>query len=165
MKHINQMNWMEPDTSGEFARVDPEAWRDAFLAIRLHEGVPSEIVELFEAARGCMIYGWFFSPLMILGVEQCYRLLEAAVRVRCMQLELPVAVQDRQGRTHALSFSRNLRQLIERGAISKEDATLWKQAGELRHWAALPEHPVPVGPDHASTALTRAASLLNRLFE
>lgn len=97
-------------------------------------------------------------------MEHCDRLLEAAVRTRCAQLGLPVAFRDHQGREHPLSFQHNLRQLIGREAVSEADATLWRQAGELRHWAALPEPHAAVGPDHAITALIRAAGLLGRLF-
>lgn len=163
-KRLNRTNWLEPDQHGGAAPVDAEAWRDAFLAIRLDPRVPAEIAAMFEAARGCMIYGSFFAPLVTLGVEHCYRLLEAAVRARCSQLGLPVAFRDRQGKERPLSFQHNLRQLIGREAISETDATLWRQAGELRDWAALPEHHGAVGPDHAITALTRAAGLLGRLF-
>lgn len=164
LKRLNRANWLEPDRHGAAEPLDAEAWRDAFLAIRLDPRVPAEIAAMFEAARGCMIYGSFFAPLVTLGVEHCYRLLEAAVRARCTQLGLPVAFRDRQGKDRPLSFQHNLRQLLARAVISEADATLWRQAGELRDWAALPEHHAAVGPDHAITALTRAAGLLGRLF-
>jgi hypothetical protein len=164
MKRLDRTNWLEPDPRAGPAPVDAEAWRDAFLAIRLDPRVPAEIAAMFEAARACMIYGSFFAPLVTLGVEHCYRLLEAAVRARCTQLGLPVAFRDREGKDRPLSFQHNLRQLIGRAVISDADATLWRQAGELRDWAALPERQAAVGPDHAITALTRAAGLLGRLF-
>lgn len=164
MKRLNRTNWLEPDQHGNPVPVDAEAWRDAFLAIRLDPRVPAEIAAMFEAARGCMIYGSFFAPLVTLGVEHCYRLLEAAVRVRCAQLGLPVAFRDRLGKDRPLSFQHNLRQLVGREIVSDADAALWRQAGELRDWAALPERHAAVGPDHAITALTRAAGLLGRLF-
>lgn len=164
MKHITPQNWLEPDATGIAAEVDPEAWRDALLAIPLRDQVPAEIAAMFEAARGSVIYGGFFYPLMILGVEHCYRVLEAGVRARCAELGLPVSFQDEQGKPHLLSFGHNLRQLIDRGTIAQEDVTLWKQGGELRTWATLPKHGNRVGPEHAATALSRAATLLNKLF-
>jgi hypothetical protein len=164
MKRLNRTNWLEADQHGGPVPVDAEAWRDAFLAIRLDPRVPPEIAAMFEAARGCMIYGGFFAPLVTLGVEHCYRLLEAAVRARCAQLGLPVAIRDRQGKDRPLSFQHNLRQLIGREAISDADATLLRQAGELRDWAALPEHHAVIGQEYAITALTRTAGLLGRLF-
>jgi len=79
-KRLSRTNWLEADHHGGPDQVDAEAWRDAFLAIRLDPRVPAQIAAMFEAARGCMIYGSFFAPLVTLGVEHCYRLLEAAVR-------------------------------------------------------------------------------------
>lgn len=162
MKRITPQNWLEPDLGGASAGLDPSAWREALLAIRLHEQVPAEIAALFDTARASMLYGLFFAPLVTLGVQQCYWVLDAAARTRCAQRAIPVAVRDRQGKEHALSFSHNLRQLVEQGVIAGADAPLWKQAGELRDWAVSPGQ--GVGPEHALTALGRAASLLNRLF-
>jgi len=164
MKRITTQNWLDPDTTGAPAGTDPRAWRDAFLAIRLDKGVPGEVAAQFETARASVIYGLFFAPLVTLGVEQCYWVLEAGLRVRCAQAGLTVSLRDKQGRGHALSFSHNLRQLMDRGLIPEEDAALWKQAGELKAWLAAPRHGDTVARDHALTALTRAATLLNRLF-
>lgn len=164
MKHLNRANWLEPDLHEGPEPLDAEAWRDTYLAIRLDPRVPEEIAAMFEAARACMIYGSFYTPLVTLGVEHCYRLLEAAARARCSQLGLPVVIRDRQGKERPLSFQHNLRQLIGRDVIPETDVKLWMQAGELRDWAALPEHHDSVGPDHAVTALTRAAGMLGRLF-
>ena len=164
MKRITTQNWLDPDTKGPAAGMDARAWRDTFLAIRLDKGVPPEVGALFETARASVVYGLFFAPLVTAGVEQCYWALEAGIRARCAQLDLPVSVQDRQGRDHALSFSHNLRQLLEQGVVSEEDATLWKQAGELKDWLGQPGHGNAVAGDHAVTALSRAATLLNKLF-
>lgn len=164
MKRITSQNWLEPDTTGASAGTTPQAWRDAFLAIRLDKGVPGQIAAMYEAARASVIYGCFFAPLVILGVEHCYWVLESGVRARCVQLDLPVTVQDRQGKGHALSFSHNLRQLMDKGMIAEADAELWRQAGELRAWATQPKHGNPLDHDHVVTAFTRAATLLNRLF-
>jgi hypothetical protein len=164
MKRITPQNWLKSDATGAMAGVDPLAWRDAMLAISLDDRVPEVIAAMFETARGSVIYGGFFAPLVTLGVEHCYWVLEAGVRARCAQLGLPVAFQDKQGKDHVLSFGHNLRQLTDKGVIAPEDDTLWRQAGELREWASLPKHLNLVGPEHASTALTRAATLLNKLF-
>ncbi|MEW5771143.1 MAG: hypothetical protein AB1831_12375 [Pseudomonadota bacterium] len=164
MKRITPQNWLEPDPTGAPAGTDPQAWRDEFLAIDLDRKVPQAVAGMFETARGCLIYGRLFAPLVTLGVEHCYWVLEAGVRARCVQLGLPISVTDRQGRTHSLSFAHNLRQLQEKGAVGEEDLALWQQAGELRDWAAQPRHGEQVGPEHAHTALKRAAELLNGLF-
>jgi len=160
MKRITAHNWLEADLIDD----TPPAWRDVFLAIRLDDRVPAEIAAMFETARGSVIYGGFFAPLVVLGVEHCYRVLEAGARARCVQQGLPVSFRDKEGKEHPLSFSHNLRQLTERGSIAEVDLELWKQAGELRAWAALPKHGSLIGAEHASTALSNAAMLLNKLF-
>jgi hypothetical protein len=119
---------------------------------------------MFEAARGGMIYGYFFRPLLVLGVEHCYRLLEAGARTRCAMEGLPVSCADSQGKEHPLSFSHNLRTLVSRGIIPEDDLKLWHQARELRNWAAAPEHQSALSAEHGATALERTAELLGSLF-
>ncbi len=164
MKRITTQNWLDPDGSGIPAGTDPRVWRDSFLAIRLERQVPGEVVILFETARASALYGLFFAPLVTLGVEQCYRALETGIRVRCAQAGLPVSVQDKQGRRHALSFTHNLRQLQDLELIPETDVTLWQQVGELKSWLAAPRNGDAVVREHAMTALSRAAALLNGLF-
>lgn len=161
MKKLSADNWLQPDgpVSG-----GSEAWRDAFLNIHLDARVPAEIAAMFDAARGAMIYGRFFAPLVSLGVEHCYRLLEAAARVRCGQLGLEVDFTDKQGKRHDLSFDHKLRQLQAQGALEVEDIERWQQARELRNWAADPAHQAVLTPSHGVTALMRTAELLGKLF-
>lgn len=164
MKRITTQNWLEPDSPGAQAGTHPSVWRDAFLSIHLDRGVPVEVTTLFETARASALYGLFFAPLVGLGVEQCYRALETGIRVRCAQAGLPVSLQDRQGRRHALSFSHNLRQLQDRALIPPADVALWQQVGELKNWLAALRHTDAMAREHAVTALSRAAGLLNGLF-
>jgi hypothetical protein len=161
MKKLSADNWLQPD--GPVAGGS-EAWRDAFLGIHLDRRVPADIAAMFDAARGAMIYGRFFAPLVSLGVEHCYRLLEAAARARCLQLGLEVDFADKQGRRHELSFDHNLRQLQAHGALDVAALGRWQQARELRNWAADPAHQAVLTPSHGVTALTRTAELLAGLF-
>lgn len=164
MKEITPENWLEPDTSGDFPVSDARLWRDAFLGIRLDPRAPADIADMFEAARGSMIYGYFFRPLVALGVEHCYRLLEAGARARCLMAGLPVSCADSQGREHPLSFAHNLRALVGQGMIPEEAIKRWHQARELRYWAATPEHQSVLTSEHGITALERTAELLGALF-
>jgi hypothetical protein len=111
-----------------------------------------------------MVYGYFFRPLLVLGVEHCYRLLEVAARSRCVLAGMPVSCADSQGKEHPLSFSHNLRALVSRGIIPEDDLKLWHQARELRNWAAEPEHQSALSAEHGLTALERTAELLGTLF-
>lgn len=164
MKAINHENWLQADASGKGGPADAGKWREAFLAIRLDPAVPAEVARMFEAARGGMLYGYFFQPLMAMGVEQCYRVLESGARLRCVQAGLPVTCADGQGKAHPLSFAHNLRALAKRGLIADVDLPLWRQAPELRDWVAAPAHQAAITLEHGVTALGRAAALLGNLF-
>ncbi|MEW6677767.1 MAG: hypothetical protein AB1421_07585 [Pseudomonadota bacterium] len=163
MKSLNASNWLAPDPAWS-PEPRPAQWRDDFVAIALGPQVPAEVAGLFESARASLVYGVFYAPLVAVGVEQCYWALEAGLRARCARQDLPVSVQDRQGKDHALSFSHNLRQLQDQGLIAEADAPLWRQAGELKDWVASPRLGGALGREHAVIALGRAAELLNRLF-
>jgi hypothetical protein len=165
MKLINHDNWLLADTGGHGRGADAAAWRQAFLAIRLDPTVPAEVARLFEVARGGMVYGYFFQPLLAVGVEQCYRVLESGARSRCAQMGLPVHFADNQGKSHPLSFGHNLSALARHGVIQAADLTLWRQARELRDWVATPEHHKVLNLNYGVTALSRAAELLGKLFK
>lgn len=164
MKVIDHDNWLLADAAGRGQVADVRAWRQAFLGIGLDPTVPQDVVRLFEAARGGMLYSYFFQPLLISGVEQCYRALESGARVRCAQMGVDVYFTDKQGKVHPLSFGHNLRLLAKHGLIEDADMTLWHHARELREWVALPAHQAALTLEHGVTALSRAAALLNKLF-
>ena len=151
MKVINHENWLLADACGKRQSADARKWRAAFLSIRLDPAVNREAARMFEAARGGLLYGYFFQPLMALGLEQCYRALESGARARCAQAGLPVFCGDSQGRQHPLSFGHNLRALAKQGLISDADLALWQQARELRDWVAAPEHQATLTLDHPSS--------------
>ncbi len=164
MKAINHDNWLMADASAKGQTVQANQWREAFLSIRLEPRIPPDVAQLFETARAGLLYGYFFQPLMALGVEQCYRVLESGARVRCAQAGFPVDCVDRAGKSHPLSFSHNLHALAQIGFISDADLSLWQQARELRNWAAKPANQTALTLEHGVTALSRAAELLGRLF-
>jgi hypothetical protein len=164
MKALNHDNWLLADAGRPGQIADARAWRQAFLSINLDPGVPAEVVRQFEAARGGMLYSYFFRPLLAMGVEQCYRILESGARIRCAQMGLPVYLADSQGKPHPLSFGHNLGVLAKQGLIEDTDLTLWRQARELRDWVAAPEHLEILNLNHGVTALSRAAELLGKLF-
>lgn len=164
MKVIDHDNWLLADAAGRGQVADVRAWRQAFLGIRLDPAVPQDVARLFEAARGGMLYSYFFQPLLISGVEQCYRALESGARARCAQMGVDVFCPDKHGKLHPLSFVHNLQLLAKNGLIEETDMTLWRQARELRDWVALPAHQPSLSLEHGVTALTRAADLLGKLF-
>lgn len=164
MKSINHDNWLQADANGPSPYGDDRSWREAIFHVRLEGTVDREVARLFEAARGGLLYGYFFQPLLAMGVEQCYRVLESGARARCAEAGLAVSCNDNQGRAHPLSFGHNLRALMKEGLIPDADLLLWQQAREMREWVATPAHQSLLTLDHGVTALTRVAELLGRLY-
>src|SRR6267142_4533921 len=77
--HITHENWLFPDRKNYMPFGLPrEKWVAPFLEARLETTVPLDIIRVFEMARGCMIYSWFFYPLATLGLEQCTRVVECS---------------------------------------------------------------------------------------
>lgn len=163
MKSLQHDNWLLADTLGN-GDGEPRKWREAFLSIWLDPAVPADVARMFESARGGMLYGFFFQPLLALGIEQCYRAMERGARERAAEAGLEVTCSDSQGGQHPLSFAHNLRALSRQGLISEADLALWRQAREMREWVAAPEHHAALNMEHGVTALARAAELLGRLF-
>lgn len=88
-KQLTSDNWLEPEplldrlvhlsSDGHVRHISREEWAQRILLPQLVETVPAEIQDLFEVARGAMMYGYFFYPLYTLATEQLYRVVEAAV--------------------------------------------------------------------------------------
>lgn len=83
-KRITVANWKDTDEIIHFpAPVAESTWVSACLKPQLDSSVPKEIVALFEVARGSMVYGWCFYPLITLAAQQFHRIQEAAARAAC----------------------------------------------------------------------------------
>lgn len=99
-KRITAENWQDAEVPKLFVLTTPDSWIAAHLQPQISPNVPEVISSLFEVARGSMIYGWFFYPLITLGAEQCYRVLEAAVHKRCELAGISTKKQTKKGRTY-----------------------------------------------------------------
>jgi hypothetical protein len=169
-KQVSASNWQQIDEAPKLwcmmtavAKTDAE-WIDFFFDPKLEAKVPSEIAKLFEVARGAMIYGWYFYPLLTLGIEQCYRLLDTGTRIRCNQLGIPTVVTKKNGDKRSTSFKENTDALIKRGIVSKNDEVRWEAVRNLRNWSSHPERQSLYDPGHAQGTLVLVAEFLNDLF-
>jgi Domain of unknown function (DUF4145) len=166
-RELTPENWREPDpTNKAFGRMSPvlgvgprsmrgDDWARAFLAVELKQHVPHEIRELFEVARGAMLYGWFFYPMFALGEEQLYRVLEATVRARYKQ----IGGQKREPR-----FKQAIDFLIENNVIPESDGEHWHAARELRNAASHRDQHEALPPGTILRHLEVSAHDINRLF-
>lgn len=164
-KRITVENWQDADVPRLFGLTTPDNWIGVHLQPQLSPTVPQEIASLFEVARASMIYGWFFYPLITLGAEQCYRVLEAAVRKRCEQAGIPTKRQTKKGKLIDLRFVENIESLMKAGIIDGTDRPRWEAIRNLRNIASHPNSQTILAPGATTDILAAAAELLNSLFE
>src|SRR5712691_10705007 len=110
-KNITTENLSEPDPRIQYFAKSVEYWVKRCQFTTLTSQVPVEVADLLEVARGAIIYGWFYYPLLTLGVEQCFRCLETAARTRAKQLGIPIERPDRKRGAIPEGFAYLVRQL------------------------------------------------------
>jgi hypothetical protein len=160
-KQISAANWQQIDAAPKIwcemtavAKTNEE-WIKFFFLPKLNSKVPPEIAKLLEVARGAMIYGWNFYPLLTLGVEQCCRLLDTGTRIRCKQLGISAG---------NAPFKQNIDALIKLGIVSKNDEVRWNAVRSLRNLSSHPERQSLFDPGQAQGTLSLVVEFLNDLF-
>src|SRR5665213_1986395 len=94
-KRLSVKNWLtvDPAWSGvvmSSSRPDPsEAWVHDLSQTILTAEAPLTIRKLFETARGTLVYSLMFYPLLALGAEQLFRVLEASAAFKCREMAGP----------------------------------------------------------------------------
>lgn len=164
-KRIAPANWQEPDLPILFPGMTAPLWVETALSVALSNKVPADVAALFEVARGCIVYGWFFYPLMRLGAEQCQRVLETAVRIRCSQCGIPTRRTTKRGRVLETSFAENIEALLVAGVITAEAKPRWDATRWLRNDASHPAQQTLDPPGVALATLQSTAGLLDGLYQ
>jgi hypothetical protein len=164
-KRLSPGNWREADpVSTQFWRnsrfvgpiaMDGDDWARTFLAVELNGHVPESIRDLFDVARGALVYGWFFYPLFRLGEDQLHRVVEAAAAARYQQVVGP---------RRAPTFAQAIDTLIEHGVIPEADRERWDAARQLRNRASHPHQQAVMPPGAVLDMVSAAAHDINRLF-
>lgn len=156
-KRITPANFTTDDTNRGFA-PNNVVWMQWFQEIQLDATVPEAIHKLFEVARGTMIYGWLYYPLLTLGGEQCLRIIEAAARAKAVEM----GIQDSSA--NALPLNAIVNRLIAAGVIPSNEKQAWDAGRELRNIASHPETQTLILPGTAHMFLRRCAEQVNGLF-
>lgn len=164
-KHLISKNWRAYDaTASHIVRVENrktepisgDDWAEFFLGPQLSSNVPSEVVELFEVARGVMCYGYFFYPLYTVGNEQLYRVLDAALAHRCDGLGAPNRFN---------TFSKRILWLSDQNVISNKRRIQWEATRQLRNSSSHAVRQSICDPTAAARSVDIAAELINELFD
>jgi hypothetical protein len=169
-KKLTADNWQRSDETTElwrkvtaFAETEDE-WAANLLAPTLDSKVPPEIGKLLEVARGAMMYSWYYYPLATLGMEQCYRVMEAGVRLRCELAGIPTRRITAGGKEWLNSFEENISALKSGNIIPSGDGTKWEAMRNLRNSASHPELRQVFDPGQAEGMLSSIVEDLNALF-
>lgn len=134
-KRLSSANWLTVDPTWEgvlisFSRLDPSTgWVEDLTRVQLDATTPLSIGKVFEAARGALVYGLMFYPLLTLGAEQLFRVLEAALSLKCHTLNAPSQVR---------TFARKIDWLAGQKLISPEEQTRWHAMRKLRNLGSHP---------------------------
>ncbi|SRR6266581_147350 len=163
-KNITTENLSEVDPRIQYFAKSVEYWVKRCQFATLTPEVPTDIADLLEVARGAMIYGWFYYPLLTLGVEQCFRCLETAARIRAKQLGIPTERIDPKRGPIPETFARLVRQLHQTGAIRSDDLLRWDVGRDLRNLVSHPGQQMIFMPGQVVGLLDDTIELVIRLF-
>ncbi len=80
IKVLTEENWLEPDPRvGDKEYYHNNKWISTVLRTRLKDNVPLEVKEQYSLAQSTILYGYFFAPLCLVGLRECYRVAEFAI--------------------------------------------------------------------------------------
>jgi len=162
-KELTVENWRRADRiSSLFFRPAIETpendggdrWAELLLEPRLSDRVPSEVRDLFEVARGAMLYGYFFYPLYTLGSEQLFRVFEAALKHKCAEVNAPPELHGFGAMQKWLEARRHL-----------AEPWRWVAIRGLRNETSHPERQFLVTPHQALRDLETSVSMIDSLFQ
>src|SRR6266508_4962693 len=166
IKILTVENWLVPDPiMAVFAKMDlrtdqpasmtASEWVEILHEPKLLETVPASIIKLFEVARGAMLYGYFFYPLYTSGLEQVYRVAEAAITAKCEEVGIPTRNKD---------FADKIKALIGQNVLTSQQVEEWHGIWEFGNQASHPKEQMILPPGVVSALLQDLANGINALF-
>lgn len=162
-KKLDENNWLKSDIE-ELHRVLPNnstrpilprEWIDDIQKSKLDDSTPFEIQKLFEVAKGTMIYGYFFYPILTLSSEQFTRVAETAINIKCNTINCPKARN---------TFSKKVDWLLQESILSKDLHTKWKSIVKLSNMFSHPSRQNIFNPVMAINLMDTVARNINYLF-
>lgn len=155
-------NWMLPDPlmnnlvmlkNGVVSNMSANDWAIPIFEPKLTDNVPSDILKLFEVARGLMLYGYFFYPIYTMAYEQLTRIAETSINHKCKEM----------GYTKPKgAFAQKIDWLEKNAVIS--DKKKWHDIRELRNKASHPNDQTIITPNMAIDFLETITECINSLY-
>jgi len=163
-KKLNLGNWLEPSVP-QFFSITEEEWIARVMEPTLIDRVPEEVRRMFEVARGSILYGWFFYPLLTLAPQQIYRVQEAAIRACCKLAGIPTeTVRKTTGEVIPINFGNMLKELRVRELLPEDEADAWEKVRKIRNHVSHPQTQSINVPSAAIMTVQVAARRINQLF-
>lgn len=156
-KRITASNLLQPDVSRLSAK-DEVVWISYFSGQKLDDAVPEPVQRLFEFARGAMIYGWLYYPLLTIGYIECTKVLEAAARHAAAEAGIAKPVAEQRA-----TYEEILERLHAKGLIDASELERWSIGRKIRNMFAHPTQPTILLPSYAGGQLRVTAEQINRL--
>jgi hypothetical protein len=167
--HIDRFTpdrWLQPDpTLSVFSKLDlangtvePMTSEDWFVVWRdatVDPPVPTDIINRIEQARACLAYGFFYYPLYALGVEQLLRVAEAALAVRCEDLNAPRTIR---------TFEKRIDWIASSTDVSTFDRDHWHALRKVRNETTHGAHRMLLTPAAAKQLLHDVVDAITALF-
>jgi hypothetical protein len=158
--------WLQPDPAlavftklnldeGTVSPMTSEDWFAVWQHATVDAPVPTEIINLFEQARACLAYGFFYYPLYTLGAEQLLRVAEASLAVKCAALGAPRAVR---------TLEKRIDWLAKNAAIPGFDGDRWHSLRKLRNATTHHAERMLLTPASVQQLLHEVASALTCVF-
>lgn len=163
---LTPMRWLQPDPAlaafvklsrvdGSVSPMTADDWHAVWQHVSIEEPVPVEIVRMFEQARACLAYGFFYYPLYALGVEQLLRVADAALGVKCEALGGPNA---------AARFQKRIDWLAAHGDQPTFERERWHALRTFRNETTHHTQPMLLTPAAVQQLLADIAALITGLF-
>jgi hypothetical protein len=165
-KKLTTENWLDHDSTcdvfirtrenGTDEAITGNEWAKDFLKPQLNLNVPTEVRELFEVARGTCLYGYFFYPIFTLGMQQIFRVMEAAIEHKCRKLKTPAENE---------TFSKKLKWLCDNHQFNEKQKIQWDEARKMRNFFSHEKRQSLFDPGSAIRQIQNAIDLINSLFD
>lgn len=134
-----------------------EAWVTNFLSFELDTDLPSYLIEMFDRAQACIVYGCYYYPLLSLGSEELFRFQESALREAAKESGASKAIQ-------STSYVKLIDWAWRNGLLNECERDHWHAARTLRNSASHKVGTILVGPNDAVSTLQTTVKLTRALF-
>ncbi|MCV6621851.1 MAG: hypothetical protein OIF51_08895 [Cellvibrionaceae bacterium] len=146
-------------TKGIGALTHPtNVWVDMILSVNIEISIPEFLIEVFERAQSCMVYGCYHYPLFTLGIEELFRFGESAFGEAVIKAGAPRKIA--KGRYEQQQIWAHAQ-----GIVSDEELKRWTASRALRNSVSHKRSKLLLGPNDALNQLITTKMLVEDLFE